>query len=315
MTRMGSDIWAVTTFFNPAGYASRLRNYRYFRSALSIPLLAVELSLTADFALGAGDADILLRMQAGDVMWQKERLINLSLASLPAACTKVAWIDSDIVFARNDWAEAASRVLDQRPLIQPFSHAFYMPPAWRPGDRVSRALDLRHPAAYLIDLGASPEHAVAITGGAIPPMQHAPGLAWAARRDFLSQHGLYDACVIGGGDGALMRAAFGLPDLTRIFQKMQPSRYDHYLAWAEPFGRSLAGSGSGYIRGDIYHLWHGQTADRRYIERHGQLAEFGFDPHADIGPAANGAWLWTSPKPAMHRFVRDYFMDRREDAT
>jgi len=311
---MDSDIWAVTAYFNPAGYASRLRNHRLFRAALSIPLLAVELSFTGDFALGDGDADILLHMQGGDILWQKERLINLSLAALPASCTKVALLDGDIIFGRHDWAEAASRMLDERLLIQPFSHAFSMRPAWRPGDAVDRALDLRHPPAYLIDRGATAEHAVAINGGAFAPMQHAPGLAWAARRDLLVEHGLYDACIIGGGDGALMRAAFGFPDLTRIFQRMQPDRYDHYHAWAEPFGRSLADTGIGYIRGDVYHLWHGRPADRRYIDRHGELAGYGFDPRLDIGPAANGLWAWTSPKPDMHRFVRDYFAARREDA-
>ena len=37
-------MWAVTTFFTPAGYRNRLRNFRVFRQHLPIPLLAVELS-------------------------------------------------------------------------------------------------------------------------------------------------------------------------------------------------------------------------------------------------------------------------------
>ncbi|MCB1502066.1 MAG: hypothetical protein KDK07_20155 [Bauldia sp.] len=307
------DFWAITTHFNPGRYASRLRNYRRFRSRLAMPLLAIEHAAGGRFELADDDADIVVRVGGGDVMWQKERLVNLALPALPASCTKVAWLDSDIVFDRPDWTHAASRLLNQRPLIQPFSHAFYMPHGWAPGDAVKAALDLRHPAAWLVAQGAAPEHAVAITGGASEPMQYTPGLAWAARRDFLAAHSLYDACIVGGGDGAMLRAAFGLPHLTRDFQKMQPGRYQHYLAWAEPFRQGLGGDGVGFIDGAVYHLWHGRPAQRRYIDRHAALAAHGYDPHTDIGLSPGGAWAWTSDKPALHAFVRNYFADRRED--
>ena len=44
-------LWAITSFFNPAGYKSRLTNYRLFRSRLDVPLVAVELSFTGEFEL------------------------------------------------------------------------------------------------------------------------------------------------------------------------------------------------------------------------------------------------------------------------
>ncbi|MCB1502613.1 MAG: hypothetical protein KDK07_23030 [Bauldia sp.] len=307
-----SSLWAVTAFFNPAGFSSRLRNYRTFRRHLGVPLVAVELSFTGRFELDPDDADILVRITGSDVMWQKERLLNLGLAALPADCDKVIWLDCDIVFGRDDWAAAVSEALDRHLLLQPFSHARFMPPGWRPGDNAA-AVDLRHPPAFLVARGSRPEAAAAFTEGSVVQMAYTPGLAWAARRELLDGRGVYDACVIGGGDGALMRAAFGLADLTGRLQRMSPARYEHYRAWAEPFRAALRGTEVGFVPGDVHHLWHGAIADRRYVDRHAAFSPFGFDPATDITIDPGGAWRWSSPKTAMHAFVADYFAGRRED--
>lgn len=55
-------MWAVTTYFNFAGYKSKIRNYNHFRSKLNIPLLTVEFSLDGKFELTDNDADILIQI-------------------------------------------------------------------------------------------------------------------------------------------------------------------------------------------------------------------------------------------------------------
>ena len=57
-------------------------------------------------------ADILVQIHGGDVMWQKECLLNIALQRVPKNCDKIAWLDCDIVFGSNDWAEQASHALD-----------------------------------------------------------------------------------------------------------------------------------------------------------------------------------------------------------
>jgi hypothetical protein len=54
MTSLDSEIWAITTFFNPAGYRQRYQNFRIFREHLSVPLVAVELGYGNDFELKDG---------------------------------------------------------------------------------------------------------------------------------------------------------------------------------------------------------------------------------------------------------------------
>jgi hypothetical protein len=306
------DLWAVTTYFNPAGYARRLANYRIFRQRLATPLVAVELAYGPDFELREGDADVLIHIRGGDVMWQKERLLNVALGSLPASCRKVAWVDCDIVFARDDWADEASRRLDDVSLLQPFSHVLYLPGdapsgSFRPEDAKSIRPSIALTAASGFPAG---DWATERRIWGYPP---GFGLAWAARRETLVRHGLFDACIVGGGDRAIISAAAGAFDGLMDLQHMNSAQRRRYLAWAEPFHAEVDRV-DGYIEGDLFHLWHGESARRSYVGRHSGLSAFDFDPFADIAVADSGAWRWNSDKPALHAFVRDYFASRGEDA-
>src|SRR6185436_16414039 len=103
--KMDSDIWGITVYFNPVGYRRRRDNYRVFRQRLRIPLLAIELAYGSEFDLDEGDADILVQLRGRDVLWQKERLMNLALQALPAACRRVVCVDCDVVFEAGDWLD------------------------------------------------------------------------------------------------------------------------------------------------------------------------------------------------------------------
>src|SRR5450759_1082712 len=74
-------LWAITSYFNPVGYRRRLSNFRIFRERLKVPLVVVELTYGSDFELQEQDADILIQLRGGAVLWQKERLLNLALQS------------------------------------------------------------------------------------------------------------------------------------------------------------------------------------------------------------------------------------------
>jgi hypothetical protein len=89
-------MWAITSYFNPAQYRRRLVNYRIFRERLGVPLVAVELSFGSPFELSQDDADVVVQLQDGDVMWQKERLLNIALTHVPDTCEHIAWLDADV---------------------------------------------------------------------------------------------------------------------------------------------------------------------------------------------------------------------------
>jgi hypothetical protein len=241
-------------------------------------------------------------------MWQKERLLNLALAALPPSCRKVVWLDCDLIFEAPDWPGRTSELVDRFALVQPFAHVHRAPRDWRPGEPLD-ALGVLDAFGHIVETRMSIEDCLWSLG---EDARCARGMAWAARRDLLERHGLYDRCVVGGGDAALLRSAFGLADLAAGRLHMNGAATGHFLDWARPFHDAVRGS-VGYVPGDVVHLWHGDLPNRRYQQRFADFGAFGFDPVGDIATDENGAWRWGSEKPEMHDFVRRYFADRRED--
>ena len=307
----GGSLWAITSYFNPAGYRRRLATYREFRRRLAAPLVTVELSFDGAFELRRDDADILLQIRGGDVMWQKERLLNVALRQVPETCDKIAWLDCDVVFARDDWVEQASRALDEAGLV----HLFQA--------RSDLARDVS-PEQYQPDPdGAAPSMVYKMVVEGVAPedllVSHpqqkrraSNGLAWASPRHVLEKHGFYDACILGSADRATLCAAIGTFEHCTRALRMNASQEAHYLAWARPYFETVRGR-IGYIPGLAFHLWHGEVKDRQYGVRDEAFQPFGFDPYRDIALDDVGCWRWSSDKRELHAFVRRYFESRRED--
>lgn len=310
-TPFDSDgLWAITCYYNPIGYRRRLENYRVFRRKLGVPLITVELAIQTDFQLQPEDADVLVQLRGDHVIWQTERLFNVALQSLPRYCHKVAWIDCDVVFGRADWAARASDLLDQRALVQLFSHIYDLPASAAPDD-LAQSVFSAYSFAYVHERGPAiqQEGSPVVRRGRGPG---APGGAWAGRREILEKHGLYDAVILGGGDTAATYAAVGLFDAVLNNWPANPRQQQHYLDWAVPFFQTVNGN-IGCVEGNLYHLWHGELSKRYYMKRHQDLKPFYYDPYSDIAVADNGSWRWNTNKPAMHQYVRGYFESREED--
>jgi hypothetical protein len=305
-------VWAITSYFNPARFKRRLQNFRIFRDRLEVPLVVVELTYGSDFELQERDADVLIQLRGGAVLWQKERLLNLALQALPGDCRYVAWLDCDVLFGSADWAESAVRLLDRFAVIQLFKNVHYLPPHCSASDVSKADVEFSRPsAAFSISSG---QPAAMTIGHTLDTREgtSANGFAWAARRELLNQHGFYDACIVGGGDRALNCAANHCFDEIMKRHYWNKRQRDRYVAWAEPFYETVQAE-TGYLDGDIFHLWHGNVHERRTRTRHEGLQRFQFDPFTDIAIDTNGSWRWNSDKPDMHDYVSRYFSSRRED--
>ena len=87
----------------------------------------MELSQNDDYHLRPGDADILVQIKCPDLLWQKERLFNIGLQSVPRGCDTVAWLDCDAVFESDDWPERASNLLENYRIVMPFKYMYELP--------------------------------------------------------------------------------------------------------------------------------------------------------------------------------------------
>jgi hypothetical protein len=130
------------------------------------------------------------------------------------------------------------------------------------------------------------------------------GFAWAANRRLLEDHGFYDAAIVGGGDSLMVAAMYDRFEIIKRY-RLNATRQQHYLRWAIPFQKSVAGR-IGNISGTIYHLDHGKIQNRGYVDRQLRLSGFDFDPDLDLRIGANGAWQWARPRPELETRTRGF---------
>lgn len=304
---MAADFWVVTSFLNPSRYLTKRKNYEVFLASLAsvaVPCLTVECAFRDEpFELEASRC--VLHVRSTDILWQKERILNLAIATLPDECTKVAWLDCDILFNSPLWAKEVASLLDDYAVLQPFASVVRLPRGALFDDGTGK----RWPsfgAVYQRDRDAA-------GSGKFDPHGHT-GFAWAARRDLLEKVGLYDACIAGSADHLMAHVfarQFDNDCVTRIVGSTGPYR-DHFFRWANRTDAIVGGkltAGSSLLR----HLWHGEEIHRRYVERNQQLIHSSFDPDRDITLAANGCWKFHGDSTPLRQWMIDYFASRKED--
>jgi len=309
---MQTPLWAMTAYFNPTGSCRRIANYRVFRRHMTVPLVTVELAHDRPFELAPGDAEILVQIRCRSVMWQKERLLNVALDHVPHGVSDLAWVDCDVIFSNDRWADEAAAALEHSALVQPFDSVWNL--------RKDAALDAGIDRTQGDPVGTTFVRRLAdrqVTRAVLRArgpsrVRNLLGHAWVARRSLLTTHGFYDASIIGGGDRDMALAAYGFFDDAIDGQQKNAPNAAHYLRWAKPFHEAVAGRVQA-LPGDFPLLWHGPLQGRRYMERFAPLHELGFDPHADIAISPQGAWEWATDKPEVHAYLRDYFHARQED--
>ena len=302
-------MWAITSYYNPVRYRRRLSNYRIFRANLGVPLVTVELSFDGRFDLADQDADILIQLSGGAVLWQKERLLNLAVKAVPAGVKNVAWFDCDVVLKRADWTNEAQRQLDEFNVVQLFSDVIHL--ECEDHEKNAANGNGQAPVPGVASLSNAPE-LLSVEKLTAKKVRFNPGLAWAANRTLIEDHGFYDAAIVGGGDSLMAYAMYGRPAVLVKRFRLGAARERHYLKWAVPFHKSVA-ERIGHVSGTIGHLRHGDAENRAYFDRQEWLAGFDFDPDVDLRIGANGAWHWARPRPDLEEFLRRYFVSRAED--
>jgi len=113
------DICIITTYFNPNNYITKKANFDRFISPLiqsGLTFLIIECSFTED-QYELNDYQNVIKVKASSAIWQKERLLNIALPFIPMHCTKIVWIDSDILFLNPNWAVETSILLDCYPVV------------------------------------------------------------------------------------------------------------------------------------------------------------------------------------------------------
>jgi hypothetical protein len=295
---------AVCCYFNPTASRNRLANYhRFIRSFArhGLRLFTVEMACGArGFELP--DSPDLFRVRSPDVLWQKERLLQLAVDRAAAeGYRSLAWVDTDVEFHNPDWVRDAVDLLRSVPLCQLFR---------------SVQIELSPGGPVQSQLGAVAEWQVRQV---IKPTGPATGYAWAARMDLLRDVRFYDRFVVGGGDKAFWAACLCHGDLDAWRAQMQAVSFwrlgsaalrDHYFNWARVLGDRVR-SQVGCLPDTIKTWYHGSRSNRQYIDRQRLLADF--DPELDLRVNPEGLLEWARSRPALAGKIVEYFISRKED--
>jgi len=242
-------------------------------------------------------------------LWLKENLINVALTKLPACADYIAWIDADVRFARDDWADETIHQLQHYKIIQMFSWYLDLNHDCEPIGKPRPGFMNR----YLNpDLPPCDDRYHSGKGSKAQP--GAPGLCWASRRKTLNDlGGLMDWQILGSADMHMAHALVGkLADALR--PEYDRGYTDPMYEWQNRASISVGPQWVGMMKGLALHHFHGKKSLRQYGKRDLILIRNHFDPALDLKRDIQGVYQLTGHNPQLRDDVRKYFHARNEDS-
>jgi hypothetical protein len=276
-------------------------------------LLVVEAATSEDkFALHrVHRPDRVVQIVDECLVWQKERVINLAVRWVPPGCTKIMWVDCDVLFDNDEWVYQTSRMLDDSVVVQPYYQNAKLPPEIR---SVDYGLDInRFPYSYE-DCGRADGdiHALFKARLGLQPVWHC-GFCCAYQRRFLEQIGLYDRCIAGSSDNLTYRGVLGDQfNQFVVFDKYNEASKQFYWKWAKRASTFVDGLVNFVRSSCCYHLFHGSVRNRQYMTRLVYLKDhFRHDTDLEIDEET-GLYRLTQEKAYIRKWLKSYLQKRKE---
>lgn len=302
-----NDICLITCFYNSNAYKSKTENYNTFIQKIDLANLNY---ITVECAFGKQPFSLkkspnIIQLRTKDIMWQKERLLNIALENVPNKFKKIIWVDCDVLFENPDWAKETSILLNQYKIVQPFKDAIRLPKDHKyykgTGERYESFGYVLKNNPYIIEEGKFNLHG------------HT-GFAWAGKRSVFQKYGFYDACIAGSGDHMMAHAFVGDWDTACVKRVIgnNDAFYKHYIDWSEKIYPKVKSS-IGYTEGVLLHLWHGDVENRNYVIRQRFLEDSNFNPYNDIKLNDVQCWEWNHKNEVLKKWAKEYFILRKED--
>lgn len=300
-------LWVVAVLNNPCRFKRRVALFKEFIERMKnypVKLCVVELAYgERPFETEKLDVDVKVQMRTRTVLWQKENLINIGISKLPHDWKYVAWIDTDIDFANKEWVSETIHQLQIHHVVQLFQDAVDMGPE---GEIMNTAKGFMYCYKKNIPMEKGKEKEY------YKGTYWHPGYAWAATRHAIETLGcIFEYGILGAGDYHMACALIGRVELS-IQDALSEDYKNHLYRWqdrADHLYRNV-----GYVKGTIYHYWHGKKKDRRYGDRWQALVEHNYRPSHDIYKDWQGLLKFHESHHKLRDAIMDYFLCRNEDS-
>jgi hypothetical protein len=236
-------------------------------------------------------------------------MINLGISRLPQDWEYVAWIDSDIDFVNPHWVEDTIHELQHHDVVQLFVDSIDLGPEHEVMNTAkSFAYCYKHnvPSPKFNKKLNYSYYSTTTRNG----IYWHPGYAWAATKAAINVlGGLFEVAIAGAGDhhmaaSLIGKGALSVPDTCT-------DDYKHAVAMWEKRALRLH-KNIGYVKGTIYHFWHGKKINRRYAERWDILKNY--KPSHDVYRDWQGCLTFHKGEDELRDMLRNYFQSRNEDS-
>lgn len=265
------DAIVISCYFNPQESPYRLKAFKIFYDSIKHLNHMIIECVIGNSKPQLEQNENIQRVYTENLLWHKEALLNTIVKALPKKYKYVFWVDADVLFTNKDWLVEGVAQLQKNNIVQPFEYCVHLEKDETKPDFDTEPLKwnsshpaLRHPkmwrsfcANFATDREISENSNYDVHGHV--------GFAWGARREVLEAVPLYDRALIGGADHIIAHAAAGQIPHTCI-TKSFTENIDEVNEWSKQFYSAVQGKIS-YVKGDLYHIWHGDIDKRQYLKR------------------------------------------------
>ena len=294
---------AITSYFNPQRSQNRYKNFLKFSqhmADLKIPLYVIEgYYYKNEPQLTQKDCQNLHTIEYYDILWQKERLLNILVDKLPPEVDCFGWFDADIIFSCDNLKEQCEETLRYYPVMQPWSTCHFL-------DKDGNTLQ---------DFYSMSSKNFLREDKIVEQRREHPGFAWCIRRDeFVKMGNFYDIMICGNGDTFMAMAFFNHLNYPFMQQeKINLPTSQHFIRWWKQSSKVI-NSQVGFLDIEINHLYHGTRQNRKYWERVKNLFDNGFNPDIHLEYAKNKTYKFSDNTPTVIKnYLEDLLLNQRRD--
>lgn len=313
------QFWVIAVYNNPCRFDRRLTLFKNFIENMkkyNAQVCIVEVAYgDRNFETENIDAGVKVLLRTNTVLWHKENLINIGISRLPQDWQYVAWIDADIDFMRNDWIDETIHQLQFYDIVQMFEDAVDLGPNYEIMNTFKSFMYCHRkniPHAYSHKKRTHCDPYISRETNERGGIYFHSGYAWAATRTAIDTvGGLLDIGIVGAGDHHMACSLIGEGSRS-VPNGISDDYRQHVLNWET---RALRlHFNVGYVKGTIYHHFHGKKSNRKYVERWSVLKENDFQPSRDLYKDSNGLLTFHISNNHLREHIRQYFEERNEDS-
>jgi hypothetical protein len=308
-----SEAVIISCYFNPQQSPYRRKAFKHFYDSIKHLNHRIIECVIGDATPELPENENITRVYTKNLLWHKESLLNKIISELPEKYKYVFWVDADVIFTNLNWLPEAVDKLQYCTIIQPFEYCFHLDQdELKPGATIERNIDnikalatnpkLKHPKVWRSFCANWTDKRHAAISENYDEHGHV-GFAWGAKRKIIEKIPLYDKALIGGADHIIAHAAVGQIN-HQCIKKSFTEELDEIKRWSQKFFLETMGL-VGYVQGDLYHIWHGDIANRQYLKR---IVDFTPKTKKITDKDENGLYI-TDDQDVMD-YMSSYYMTR-----